>query len=91
MQTFLAIVGALQTQPQNLQADHFGVVGCLNWIKMADLCPLKVLAYFWLKISYSGHIFLDMDFKFVLPTIHINIKRQIQFVVNWTQIDQFIL
>ena len=33
-----------------------------------------VLAYFWLKICYFGHIFWDMDFKFVKPIIYINIK-----------------
>ena len=38
-----------------------------------------VLAYFWLKIGYSGHIFWDMDFKFVLPIIYINIKGKTQF------------
>ena len=32
-----------------------------------------------------------MDFKFVLPIIHINIKEQTQLEVNLTQIDQFIL
>ena len=48
-----------------------------------------VLAYFWLKIGYFGHIFWDMDFKFVLPIIYINIKGKIQLEVNWTQIDHF--
>ena len=48
-----------------------------------------VLAYFWLKIAYSGHIFWDMDFKFVLPIIYIDIKGKIQLEVNWTQIDHF--
>ena len=32
-----------------------------------------------------------MDFNFFLPNIHINIKGQIQFEANWTQIDRFIL
>ena len=32
-----------------------------------------------------------MDFKFVLPIIHINIKEETQLEVNWTQIDYFIL
>ena len=49
-----------------------------------------LLAYFWLKLGYFGHIFIDMDFKFVLPTIHINIKEETQLEVNWTQIDHFI-
>ena len=49
------------------------------------------LAYFGLKIGYSGYIFWDVDFKFVLPIICINIKRQIQLEVNWTQLDYFIL
>ena len=33
-----------------------------------------VLAYFGLQIGYFGHIFWDMDFKFDLPIIYINIK-----------------
>ena len=33
-----------------------------------------VLAYFRLTIGYYGHIHWDMDFKFVLPLIYINIK-----------------
>ena len=44
-----------------------------------------VLAYFGLKIGYFGHVFWDIDFKFVLPTIHINIKGQTQLEANWTQ------
>ena len=35
------------------------------------------LAHFGLKIGYSGHDFWDMDFKFILPTIYINIKKSI--------------
>ena len=50
-----------------------------------------ILAYFWLKIGYFGHIFWYMDFKFVLPVIHINIKGQTQLEYNWTQIANFIL
>ena len=50
-----------------------------------------VLAYFYLKIDYSGLIFWDMDFKFVLPIIHMNIKGQPQLEVNLTQIDHLIL
>ena len=38
----------------------------------------------WGIFGYFGHIFWDMDFEFVLPTIHINIKRE-------TQVDHFIL
>ena len=33
-----------------------------------------VLAYFWLKIGYFGHMFWDMDLEFVLPIIYININ-----------------
>ena len=41
-----------------------------------------VLAYFGQKIGYDGHIFRDMDFKFVLPIVYINIKGQIQLDPN---------
>ena len=47
---------------------------------MAELGPSKVgakagvLAYFGLRIGYFGHIYRDMDFKFVLTIIYINIK-----------------
>ena len=41
-----------------------------------------VLAYFGLKIGYFGHIYWDMDFKFVLPIIYINIEGQTQLEVN---------
>ena len=34
-----------------------------------------LLAYFGLKISYFGHIFGDMDSKFVLPIIYIDITQ----------------
>ena len=50
---------------------------------MAELCNLKVGA----KVAswpYFGHIFWIMDFKFVLPTIHINIKGEAQLEVKWT-------
>ena len=50
-----------------------------------------VLAYFAPKIGHFGHIFLDMDFKFVLPIISIDIKGQTELEVNWTQIDYFSL
>ena len=36
-----------------------------------------------------AHIFWDMDFKFVLPIIYINIKGKTRLEVNWTQIDHF--
>ena len=54
---------------------------------------IGVQAYlnFWLKIGYFVHLFWDIDFKFVLPTIHSNIKGDTQLEVNWTQIDYFIL
>ena len=32
---------------------------------------------------------LDMDFKFVLPIISIDIKEQTKLEVDWTQIDYF--
>ena len=52
-----------------------------------------VLAYFGPKIRHFGHIFLDMDFKFVLPCfiISIDIKGQTKLEGNWTQIDHFSL
>ena len=34
---------------------------------------------------------MELDFKFVLPIIYINIKGQTQLEVNLTQIDQFSL
>ena len=40
---------------------------------------------FFAKIGYFGHIFCDMDFKFVLPII--NIKGKTQLEVNWTEIE----
>ena len=82
---------------QNRRADNFGVVGCQNRIKNDGVMPIEnwgksgVLACFLLKIGYFGHIFWDMDFKFVLLTIHINIKEETQLEVNWIQIDHFIL
>ena len=54
-------------------------------------CKSGVLAYFGPQISHSGHIFWDMNFKFVLPIISIYIKRQTKLEVNWTQIDHFSL
>ena len=48
-----------------------------------------ILAYFWLKNGYSGHIFGDRDLKFVLPIIYINIKGKTQLTVNWTHFDHF--
>ena len=45
------------------RAYHFGVVGCQNRIKNGRVMPIEswgksgVLAYFWLKIGYVGHIF----------------------------------
>ena len=41
-----------------------------------------VLAYFGLKIGYFGHIYWDIDFKFVSPIISINIEGQTQLEVN---------
>ena len=37
-----------------------------------------VLANFGLKIGYFGQIYWDMDFKFVLPIIYININTQLE-------------
>ena len=57
---------------------------------MTELRPLKgvvpkwQLAYFGPKIGYFGHMFWDMDFKFVLPIIYINIDIQTKLEVNWT-------
>ena len=48
-----------------------------------------VLAYFGLRIGYVGHIYYDMDFKFVLPVIYSHIKGKTQLEVNWFQIDHF--
>ena len=41
-----------------------------------------ILAYFGLKIGFSGHLKKDMDFKFVLSITGINIKGQTQLEVN---------
>ena len=43
-----------------------------------------VLAYFGPKIGFFGHIIWEMDFKFVLPIISIDIKEQTKLEVNWT-------
>ena len=73
------------------RAGHFGVVGCQNQIKNGRVMPIEswgksgVLAYFWLKIGYSDHIFWDMDFKlFVLPIIYIyiNVKTQLEVILT---------
>ena len=72
------------TAPLPRRADHFGVVGFQNRVKNGRIMPIEswgnsgVLAYLWQKIGYFGHIFWDMDFKFVLPTIVINIKGETQ-------------
>ena len=39
---------------------------------------------------HFGHIFLDMDFKFVSPIICINIKGQPNLKVKLTQFSHFI-
>ena len=41
-------------------------------------------------IGYFGHIVQDMDFKFVLPIICINIAGQTNLKVNQTQFSHFI-
>ena len=62
---------------------------------MTELRPLEgvapkwQLAYFGPRIGYYGHIFWDMDFKFVLPIIYINIDIQTKLEVNWTWIGHF--
>ena len=48
-----------------------------------------ILAYFGLKIGYFGHVFWNMDFKFVLPIIYIDVKEQTQLEVNWTEFYRF--
>ena len=52
---------------------------------------ILAVAYFGPKISHFGHKFGDMDFKFVLLIISIDIKEQTKLAVNWTQIDHFSL
>ena len=47
-----------------------------------------VLAYFGPKI---GQIIWEMDSKFVLSSIYIDMKEQPKLEVYWTQIDHFIL
>ena len=50
---------------------------CQNRIKNGRVVPIQswgkscVLAYFGLKIGYFGHIFWDIDFKFVLLIVYI--------------------
>ena len=47
---------------------------------MAELFPLEgrahkwQLAYIGSKVGYFGHFFKDINFKFVLPIIYININ-----------------
>ena len=59
---------------------------------MAELCQFKVEAkvaswpFSGPKIGQFGHMFEDMVFKFVLPTISID-KGQTKLEVNWTQIN----
>ena len=48
-----------------------------------------ILAYFGLKIGYFGHVFWDMDFKFVIPIVYNNTKGQTQLEGKLTQIDHF--
>ena len=56
--------------------------------KVTELCQLDgrtlKLAYFRPKIDYFGHIFKDIDFKFVL-LIYIKIDRQTKLEVNRTK------
>ena len=63
---------------------------------MTELCPINVLAQKW-HLTYFvpidghfGQMFLDMNFKFVLPHININFDIQTKFEVNQTQIGHSI-
>ena len=55
---------------------------------MAELCQLEgraakwQLAYFGPNDGYLGHIFWDIDFKFVLLIIYIKIEAQTNLEVN---------
>ena len=56
---------------------------------MTELYPkwpaAKVAAgYFRPNFGYFGHIFWDIDFKFVLPIIYIKTGKQTKYKVNWT-------
>ena len=59
--------------------------------KMTELCPFNVLvpklhlAYLCQLMAILAKL-LDMDFKFLLPSIHINFNK-INFEVNQTQIS----
>ena len=46
---------------------------------------------FWAKNCYFGHIFQDIDFKFVLLHIYLKINRKTKLEVNLTQNDNFSL
>ena len=51
------------TREIHCMSNRFGVVGCQNRAKNGRVMPIEswgksgVLAYFWLKIGYFGHIF----------------------------------
>ena len=62
---------------------------------MTELCPINALAQKW-HLAYFvlivGHFDQwlenrDMNFKFVLTSIHINVDIQTKFEVNQNQID----
>ena len=55
-----------------------------------SLSKSGVLDHFGQIIGYFGHIVQDMDFKFVLPIICINIAGQTNLKVNQTQFSHFI-
>ena len=63
---------------------------------MTELCSINVLAQKWLLAyfvpsdGHFGQTFLDMNFKFVLPIININVDIQSKFKVNQTQISHSI-
>ena len=49
------------------------------------------LAYLLPIDGHFGQMFSDMDFKFVLPIIQINLDIQTNFKVNRTQSGHFLL
>ena len=69
------------------RASHFGGVERQNRIKYGRVMPILrlgkigILTYFAPKVGHVGHIFGDMDFKFVLPVINIDIEGQTKLVV----------
>ena len=58
---------------------------------MTELCPLMprlksgIWPVFCPKVDYFGQIFLNIDLKFILPCIYLNIDRETKLEVNRTQ------